>query len=190
MEIAILEKLETANKQTLQENELKWIKIVNTAYPFGLNDSIKGYGNVSDWTNINPMKKVTNPYFNHPIAGLRKRTGKKRKRSKKLDDDFIDKIENLISMEKYREAYVELQHASNRTVKNAIRKMQISQEHSNSIRLIISGYAMGCFNRLTPTATKKRKPEGIRLVIPYVNKTIEKAYLEGFLNKTKLQSII
>lgn len=38
---------ENSDKNKLFSKELFWIKLLNTAYPFGLNDNIKGYGNVS-----------------------------------------------------------------------------------------------------------------------------------------------
>lgn len=49
--IKIIEKVKPKNgellKQALLDREDFWIRTMVTAYPFGLNDKIKGYGNVS-----------------------------------------------------------------------------------------------------------------------------------------------
>ncbi|MCP4648895.1 MAG: GIY-YIG nuclease family protein, partial [PVC group bacterium] len=60
--IVIIEKLNISTTQTARElREDFWIHSLVTAFPFGLNDRIKGYGNISN--NLNPMLFKTHPYF-------------------------------------------------------------------------------------------------------------------------------
>ena len=51
-------------KHNIVQRELYWIKLLNAAYPYGLNDSIHGYGNISE--GLNPLEKVGQPYFTTP----------------------------------------------------------------------------------------------------------------------------
>ena len=46
--------------------ELSWIKILQTAYPLGLNDDILHYGIISD--QLLPQIVGSNPYFGHMIT--------------------------------------------------------------------------------------------------------------------------
>lgn len=48
---------ENNDKNILLHKELFWIKLLNTAFPFGLNDNIKGYGNISEINNPLIYKK-------------------------------------------------------------------------------------------------------------------------------------
>ncbi len=49
------------DKKDLCNRELLWIKLLNTAYPYGLNDNIAGFGNVSE--GADPLLKKGHPYF-------------------------------------------------------------------------------------------------------------------------------
>ena len=69
MGIQIVENVDSSVDIT--ERELFWINILNTAYPFGLNDNIKGYGNISE--GVLPSNVGKNPYFSIQV----KRTKKK-----------------------------------------------------------------------------------------------------------------
>src|SRR5262249_55408736 len=62
LQIQIIETLAAGcNKRDLENREDFWIRVLNTAYPFGLNDKIKGYGSVS--LGINPLESNKHPYF-------------------------------------------------------------------------------------------------------------------------------
>ena len=63
----------------LFDAELFWIKLLNSAFPFGLNDNIKGFGNISE---IDDLFKKKCPYFLSPIPG-KKHKARHRRASKK-----------------------------------------------------------------------------------------------------------
>ena len=85
---------EIVNKEyNIGERELFWIKMLNTAYPYGLNDSIHGYGNISE--GINPLEKASQPYFAAPTAYRMRKKTHRRRSSKQLQTDAIDQITNM-----------------------------------------------------------------------------------------------
>lgn len=86
---------ENEDKTILQEKELFWIKLLNTAYPLGLNDNIKGYGNLSNITNPF-IYKENHPYYSLSIVKHRTRSIRRNKNKNKTTlQEFIDKANNL-----------------------------------------------------------------------------------------------
>ncbi|MCP3684084.1 MAG: hypothetical protein GY861_15490, partial [bacterium] len=78
--VLIAEVVAAANN--LQKRELFWIKLLNTACPFGLNDNIAAYGNISE--GITPLDRTSHPYFSLPCGICnRSKFQKKHRRSKK-----------------------------------------------------------------------------------------------------------
>ena len=72
--IDILDSVQGAfDKQTkihLHDKEIMWIKILLSSYPFGFNDQIKGFGNISNTSN--PLIKPDHPFFVMPFPTHRK----------------------------------------------------------------------------------------------------------------------
>ncbi len=87
-------------ENSLQVRELFWIKLLNTVYPFGLNDNIASYGNISE--GINPFNRIRHPYFSLPFA-LRKRSKfqRKHRKSKQENKDAIDYIKAIFVSKRY-----------------------------------------------------------------------------------------
>lgn len=63
---------ENANHQIRTDKELFWIKLLNTAYPFGLNDKIKYYGIISS-NNPKKDKKSSLPLSQNQTASKKQR---------------------------------------------------------------------------------------------------------------------
>jgi hypothetical protein len=86
--------VETVDKNhNIVEREVFWIKLLNTAYPYGLNDSIHGYGNVSEGSN--PLEKANQPYFSAPSAFRKRKNIHKRRHNGRLITDAVDIIANM-----------------------------------------------------------------------------------------------
>ncbi|MCP3682639.1 MAG: GIY-YIG nuclease family protein, partial [bacterium] len=95
--ILIIEKLSILTTQSTREiQEDLWIRSLVTAFPFGLNDRIKGYGNISN--NLNPMLYKTHPYFSLPLPSTKShRThGRPRRCKWKQGSQVIDSLLNLL----------------------------------------------------------------------------------------------
>lgn len=71
---------ENVDYQIRTDKELFWTKLLNTAYPFGLNDKIKNYGIIS--ANKNKNEKLL-PYSAIKIIPPRKNRGLRKKKKEK-----------------------------------------------------------------------------------------------------------
>ena len=70
-----------------------WIKKLNTAFPFGLNDNIKGYGTISE--GCDPLLYKDNPYLNSSCINLKRKNKKRRRKSKRVDDDVCNALKDF-----------------------------------------------------------------------------------------------
>ncbi|MCP4488541.1 MAG: hypothetical protein GY820_14700, partial [Gammaproteobacteria bacterium] len=79
------------NNSELINREDFWIRVLNTAHPFGLNDSVKGYGSIS--SGLDPFCTRKHPYFSYVLPRIWRSHGKrkqpKRKGSTTLCRDII-----------------------------------------------------------------------------------------------------
>ena len=72
------------------EREDYWCRELCTYYPYGLNDNVRGVGNISKQPGL-----VVNALFNKRSRKFRKRSG--RRRRKKLDwNNLTSKLENCL----------------------------------------------------------------------------------------------
>ena len=93
-------------RSILGDRELFWINLLSTAYPLGLNDNIKGYGNIS-------KSSFNNIYFKLKIKRYKRGHGRKRKntshelrnRKRHLSpneiDDKFEFLNRIMSIDKY-----------------------------------------------------------------------------------------
>ena len=75
------------NKTELRNKEIIWIKTLHTAFPYGLNDQIQGYGIISE--GIKALDKPTHPYYQMPFPiqrNNRTRNIKKTHKKHKLNE--------------------------------------------------------------------------------------------------------
>ena len=75
--VTILDDIDVGNKQDRLAKELYWINLLQTAFPFGLNDQIKEYGNISNIDN--PLRFRNNPYNGFQIKRYNKHHGQRTK---------------------------------------------------------------------------------------------------------------
>ena len=191
MRITVLDKIsEDRDKPKLREMEINWIKVLTTAYPFGLNDSIKGYGNVSESDQNNPMTKNNSPYFMIPV-NEKSRRGKhgKRRRSKVIDEGFVETIRQLNNRKEYRSLYQAFRQASKKTLKRAAREAHTMTD-DKELRLLISGFCVGYFDRKKRDDVKQKRNNGISVKLEYVSNELSKINIQSFMNKTRNKAIL
>ena len=85
---------ETDKTHKLSELENYWIRTLNTMYPFGLNDNVKGVGNISR-ADISSFNSTNTPYFS--ISQARKNRshghrGKSKNRNVKEVSDVLNQL--------------------------------------------------------------------------------------------------
>ena len=64
-------------KHKLEDLETYWMKALNTIYPYGLNDQVKGVGLISR-TNISAFNKSNSPYFSKPFLRVPRSHGSRK----------------------------------------------------------------------------------------------------------------
>ncbi len=93
MKIQILEVVPHQDKNiraTLLDRELHWLKVLNTSFPYGLNDSIKGYGLVS--SGLDPSLSNKHPYFTIPLNRSFRSHGNRKRATRKINSAKVDQL--------------------------------------------------------------------------------------------------
>ncbi len=150
--------LETADKDLLLHKESFWISLFNTAYPYGLNDSIAKYGCVSDPGQC-PLNKQSQPYFSMPYK-VRYRKGKKKgyTGNKVINYDAIAELERLLQSTEYGALNKVVKFLKSQNRKTIGYCREYVAVHDNqlefSFRLLIMGFVAGYCKE--STATKNR----------------------------------
>lgn len=105
MKFQILDSFDNLNieKQTRTDKELFWIKLLNTAFPYGLNDQIKGYGNISD--SMGPFQKISHPYWKISISKINRNRKKRRSCKHPFSQEKRDKLHTDLGELEIKEAY-------------------------------------------------------------------------------------
>ena len=185
MTVQILHLSENTNAQEckaeLLEMEYKWIKILNTAFPFGLNDSIQRYGNISD-NNVNPIDNKNQPYLVAPIKrkkrshGIRKRTRKSSTFNTNDIMQYIDSNQNDI-----HKCYVLL-----RSLPKSVKKILLYDTMGSRSFSIGQLILLACVAKEL-SHNKREKPKNpYRWKIPFINRGIEQIKIETILKDSKL----
>ena len=115
-----------ANTQNLRsqllEKEDNWLKVLNTSFPYGLNDSVRGFGLIS--SNLDPCLSNKQPYFTMPLWRPFRPHGKSKRATRKIDVPKIKQLVTDFNCDSFspRELYVKLRTLKKREIKrlNAI----------------------------------------------------------------------
>ena len=190
----------TMTKQQREEKEDFWIRALVTAYPFGMNDKIRGYGIISK--GLDPINHPKHPYFCTKFPPRRRDRGK-RKRSKKFID--VKKVTDTMELLKdpvysVREQYIRLNRLSIKEIVQLMKQLQNGDCNlSNKNQLIVQAVTASkvgttCKNpsqklpKLIITAEFKNKAmEAINLPTVFKDHRIIK---ELGIKKTELGDII
>lgn len=94
---------DNCDKNVLADKELFWIKLLNSSYLLGFNDNIKGYGNISDVSNL-LLFRSNHPYYALSVTKFRDRSSKRNKnRVYNSINDLTNKINEIVGdMDLYR----------------------------------------------------------------------------------------
>ena len=90
--IQIIDCLDPTDSSNLDDIENFWISTLCTMYPLGLNDRIKGIGNISNISNN--VKEKSYGYFNSPIRRRNKGHGKKKNVRRSGKDNNVNELPN------------------------------------------------------------------------------------------------
>ena len=188
--ITILDNIDCEDDKVRKSKELFWIKLLQTAYPFGLNDQISGYGNISN--NIDPLNNPHNPYHGFTIHLKNRNHGLSKNKPTYNNittiDDFVNTLSNLNANKICRI----LNTTSKTQLDNLLDYIYSSQEFielcsnfKKTLFAALSKYYWSNNNR-----NKKAQDKCHRLKISFTNKCLERLKLNRILNCVEVQSLI
>ena len=177
-----------ARRTDLFDKELLWTKLLNTAYPFGCNDNIKGYGNISQ--GISPTSFNNHPYHRYPHERQKRSHGKKR-RSKRKNQLTVDIWTTVFDELKRTESdprkqYLYMRSLPQTVLKDLYRKL-LSSNSTLSESTILAVFAF-CVNLYKEP--KKTKASVYRWLVPFQSKGIQELKLETMLKDKRLQRLL
>ena len=116
-----------SDKGMLLAKENKWIRILNSAFPFGLNDNIKGYGLTRDITD--PTQHKNAPYLNYPMFRRRRSHGRRKRKNKTVSIysnwcELKEICEIVKSTERYRWLYITLRSFNKTSLQKCLTDIQ------------------------------------------------------------------
>ncbi len=198
MTIRVLEKLnendarlsKTKLKAKLHEAEDFWIRLLVTAYPFGLNDKIKGYGLATDI--CDPTIQKSAPYFCMPIPRRKRGHGVKRRTCRQRNANLSNQLEELIqNTDKpagIRSLIVFLHRQNHKTLAYC---NQIVRDNSYSmpmnVRIIVLAFIAGYFSQRKPNEKSK---DCYRLTVDFPNKGLEIIGFDNIFRNHNLRKIV
>ncbi len=190
MEVTILEKCQDSTTETVRRNkEDFWIRALVTAYPFGFNDKIEKYGNIS--RGINPMHHKNHPYFSIMLPKSKRKRKNKSRTNKKIEYTKIDAAKqalcsNRSSMRCLYQILMELSHKELLSLYQSMKDWQESpgQENELCLKCIIAvrfGMKLKSENQIPtmfiPTSFPNKGMELIKLHTVFKDKRIRRLTL-------------
>ena len=191
MMIQILYQSNFTNKneitQDLSNMELTWTKILNTAYPFGCNDQVKGYGNRTEEQNFELQQH--HPYFQYPCQ-RRYRSHGIPKRSKRKSQISINAINDAwkrfcsATQHSVRSNYTYLRSLPKHVLKALLSKALSNKKELSHDRLLTLYYTIA--TTIPKTNSSNDRQQTYRWKVGFPNKGMELIHLETILKDRKL----
>lgn len=190
MQIQIIYKSTKESKDDISQdlliNELLWTKILNTAYPFGCNDNIRGYGNITEEQNFE--RKKNHPYFQYPCPRKPRSHGRRKraKRNSQLEVNSVNTAYDTLTDDSIgiRTLFLYLRALPKITIRKLLNTAMANKSSVGHLRLLTIYYVVA--------ATIPRKTQSANLAKPYrwcvsfPNKAMEYIRLETILKDRTL----
>ncbi len=196
MQIRVLQIVSNCEKQLVKgkllEAEDFWIRQLVSAYPFGLNDKIKGYGMAEDILDPTMYKRA--PFFQMPTPKRRRGHGRKPRRvNRRLNENFTTELEQLLCDSNkptgIRSLIIYLRKQSqatlvkfNKIIRNNSRKMPVT------VRVIVLAFFSGYFAQRQEQINKSK--DCYRLCVDFPNKGMEIIGFQNIFKDSKFCKII
>ncbi len=177
------------DNNALQKRELFCIKILNMAYPFGLNDNIALYGNISE--GITPLNKVGHPYFSLPFATRnRSKLQKKHRRSKNVNNSVVDDLKVCLLSRTYGrnfELYIYLKQQSQKTLALCHKYIaQCNQDCDPVLKLAIA-FLAGYFKQFDKSSFGCVSVD--RIFVPFLSPVMDCLRLKSLFMATSVKKL-
>lgn len=165
---------ENSNNKIRTDKELYWIKLLKTAFPFGLNDKIKNFGIISTGF---PKNILNSPYTDIKIEPPKKNRGNRKTRKNRTKINFDlgeDHIKNL----DYKEIYNLSFNIKKKKINHFFRSY-----YSDDPLMEATKYAI-CqkYMRNKGKIQKNYNNQNLKLKIPYLHPNIENFNFKKLIN--------
>ena len=185
--IEILDNIDSQDNKIRRDKELFWIRMLQTAFPMGLNDNIQGYGNIS--LNPNPFIQNKNPYSGFRISLRNRNHGKRNKNN--FTNLSSEQIRQLFCNNKLSDICKILNRTKksiiNQVIDYIINVQEFKQLNQNIKQQMYASFFRYFFEK---HLFKKERVSTHRLKIPFINKSLEFMNIKRVVNKPEVLNII
>lgn len=189
MRIKILQNLsgdKNCSKAALLKAENLWIRFLNTAHPFGLNDKIKGFGLAT--FSFDPFSAKNLPYFSQTSDRKKRGHGNRKAPSRKLNVGIADSLKNFNlstgGPNEIRRLILYLKAQNKTTLKYSYRLLCLHDSNLDEItKQVLAIFLAQYFGK---KQKKTAKIDNYFLTVPFPNKGMEAIGLEGVFNDKRI----
>ena len=173
-------------KKALSDSELFWINILSTAFPLGLNDNIKGAGNISQSSIIEIYFKTKITRCNRGHGKKNKIKNEKRKTKKYKTKDEIEQVKTTL-----RNDFIYNKNIFYRKIKSFQQKqlLQIYNSCGKELGLFFNVFK-SYVHTFTPGKTKLTKKDTDNILFQFSSKALDMLEMNSVIKDTRIQSLL
>jgi hypothetical protein len=178
------------NKIILTNTELEWIRLLSTAYPFGMNENIKGYGNAAKNVSTNNTKE--HPYLFYKFARKKnkKHTSNSNRHKKNHTFNNQETFDQLVTLSKNYETskfYRKMKSLSNKNL-----NLFIMTNNNKKVNKKTSDLMSCCYMGLNTQqrAILSKISPNINVSMPFINKSQDKMNASAVFNNSSVRKIM
>ena len=178
-------KLDHEDDNVLKCKEDFWINTLCTAYPLGLNDQIKGYGNISQGIKGNPYFIKTN------IPRCRRGHGKKSKNNDSNNKEIMNVDEELDFLKDNMIINKNIFYKKLKSYpKNFLHRLgEICNNKNGYINKIINSFISNSTEK-EEFSTQQQKKDREIILFPFISKAMDNIKLKSIFLDTKIQKLL
>ena len=184
------------NKSDIQEDllnmEYYYQSVLCTFYPFGLNDKVETDNIYLKSYDFSLLHCLNTPFFIMPVPEFRKSTkirGKNRKHSNKVKhstEEFIRKVDSLISQFRVHQIYLFMRGLSKRFLSDCVNIVtDCSKTFLNDTKNVFLAY----MSKFKPVPHKEKTNDAF-IKVPFLNKVIEDINFGKIINDDNVRAYL
>lgn len=186
MSVSIIERMQDGTTENeRRQSEKKWMLLLNTVYPLGLNDQVTGYGNVVDKVNTNKLHSH-NPYFSIKVPRRPRQRG--HVKHHKLTNVHDTAKKNVIEIEQKGliAAYQILRQLPKKVCRSAYERMSEYTDNKH-LQLILCSFFIRAGYQQKP---KQNTIQPTRIIVPFVCKSLDKIEFEQIFKMRHVKRLL
>ena len=175
----------------LLDLEAYWMKTLNTIYPYGLNDQVKGVGLISK-ADISTFNQSNSPFFSVSLSRSWRSHGSRkpkrlRKNSKSEISTVVYGLFDCFQLHGLNSLYTSLRGLSHGEV---LKLRYFISGHSNNFTKQFMDCLYAFSSQMIKPSTKKNKRDRLILVLPFLNQITDELKLSQIISSKVLRNKI